>query len=170
MSVEIYPGFHADGGYGVIPPQTVAAHTGLELLQMMIAGKLPAPPISERLGFGLAEAQDKRVVFKGLPTEAYCNPLGGIHGGWTATIMDSALACCVMTTLAKGEGYTTVEFKINLIRPPTPGVEVFAEGKVISRGRTIAVSEGQLRDANGRVLAHGTETCAVFPLEKLFRS
>lgn len=96
------------------------------------------------------------------------NPLGGVHGGWAATLLDSALACAVQTLLAKGEAYTTAEFKVNLTRPITPGTgEVVCEGVVVHKGRTLAVSEAKLLDANGKLLAFGTETCAIFPAEKL---
>ncbi len=167
---EIYPGLAAPAGFGTIPIEDIPGSTGLELLTGMIEGRYPAPPIAERLNFGLTEAEPNRVVFKGLPSRAHYNPLGGVHGGWMATILDSALACSVMTTLAKGEGYTTVEFKVNLIRPLSEATgEVSCEGLVVSRGRTIAVSEARLIDKAGKVLAFGTETCSIFPIEKLLR-
>lgn len=168
---EIYPGFPAPAGFGTVPIEDIPVSTGLELLQGMVEGRYPAPPIGRQLHFGLAEAELNRVVFKGMPSRDHYNPLGGVHGGWMATLLDSALACSVMTTLAKGEGYTTVEFKVNLIRPlsETTG-EVSCEGLVVSRGRTIAVSEARLTDKAGKVLAFGTETCSIFPIEKLLRS
>ena len=168
---EIYPGFPTPAGFGTVPVEDIPNSTGLELLQGMLKGRYPAPPISRRLNFGLAEAEPNRVVFKGLPSRDHYNPLGGVHGGWMATILDSSLACAVMTTLEKGEGYTTVEFKVNLIRPlsETTG-EVFCEGLVVSRGQTIAVSEARLTDKAGKILAFGTETCSIFPIEKLLRT
>ena len=103
-------------------------------------------------------------MFRGLPGERHLNPLGGVHGGWAATIMDSALACAVQTMLQKGEAYTTAEFKVNLTRPLMPGMgEVVCEGRVVHRGRTLAVSEATLKDRNGKLLAFGTETCSIFP-------
>ena len=168
---EIYPGFPAPAGFGTIPVEEIPNSTGLELLQRIVRGEYPAPPISRRLDFGLAEAELNRVVFKGLPSRDHYNPLGGVHGGWMATILDSSLACAVMTTLEKGEGYTTVEFKVNLIRPLSEATgEVSCEGLVVSRGRTIAVSEARLTDKAGKILAFGTETCSIFPIEKLLRS
>ncbi len=169
MAVEIYPGVEVPG-IGVVSLQDVARDGGLKTLQDMIAGKHPAPPISKTLHFTLAEAGEGRVVFKGMPMVEHLNPLGTVHGGWIATIMDSALACAAMTTLKPGEGYTTAEFKINLVRPLTPETgEVSCEGVLVHRGRTLATTEAYLRDKNGKLLAHGTETCAIFPIENLMR-
>ena len=168
MGEEIYGGFAAPGGFGTIALDEVARVGGLAALRGTIDGTYPAPPIARVMRFWLREADPERVVFSGSPTEAFLNPLGGLHGGWTATIMDSALACAVMTTLEPGEGYTTVEFKVNLTRPVRPdGGEVRCEGRVVTRGRGIATSEATLTDAEGKVLAHGTETCAIFPMDKL---
>ncbi len=169
MSIEIYPGMVVSG-IGTVPLDVVARDGGLKAMQDLLTGVHPAPPISETLKFGLSEVGEGRVVFKGLPSVAHLNPLGTVHGGWTATIMDSALACAVMTTLTPGEGYTTVEFKVNLVRPLLADMgEVSCEGKIIHRGRTIATSEAWLRDKNGKLLAHGTETCAIFPIGNLMR-
>ena len=107
-------------------------------------------------------------MFKGAPSDRHLNPLGGVHGGWAATVMDSALGCCIHTLLAAGEAYSTAEMKINYTRPLTPDTgEVTCEGKVVHKGRTLAVSEARLTDANGRLLAFGTETCSIFPLANL---
>ena len=168
MADTIYEGFEARAGFGTVPLDEVARIGGLATLRGTIDGTLPAPPISRVMRFWLREAERERVVFTGSPTADYLNPLGGLHGGWTATIMDSALACAVMTTLEPGEGYTTVEFKVNLTRPVrADGSEVRCEGRVLTRGRSIATSEATLTDANGKVLAHGTETCAIFPIDNL---
>jgi uncharacterized protein (TIGR00369 family) len=100
-----------------------------------------------------------------VPGAQHLNPLGGVHGGWAATIMDSALGCAVHTVLAKGEAYATAEFKVNLTRPITPATgEVVCEGRIVHRGRTLAVSEATLRDREDRILAFGTETCSIFPV------
>ncbi|TKD44681.1 MAG: PaaI family thioesterase, partial [Mesorhizobium sp.] len=93
---------------------------------------------------------------------------GGVHGGWAATLLDSALACSVQTLLDKGEAYTKAEFKVNLTRPITPTTgEVVCEGRVVHKGRTLAVSEATLKDADGKLLAFGTETCSIFPAANL---
>lgn len=154
-----------NAGAGAIPPETLAAHTGLEVLQKVVDGELPAAPISIVLGYYLAEVSKGRAVFRGTPVEDYLNPSGSVHGGWAATLLDSALGCAVHTMLARGEAYATAEFKVNLVRPIMPDTgEVTCEGRVVHRGRTMAVSEATLKDANGKLLAIGTETCSIFPL------
>jgi uncharacterized protein (TIGR00369 family) len=149
--------------FGTLPLSRIANMTGLEALQAMISGELPAPPMSRAAFVYLAEAKEGQVVFEGIPTEDYLNPLGTIHGGWTALILDSAMACAVHTTLEKREAYTTLEFKLHYCRPIMPDTGlVRAEGIVLSRGRRAATSEGKLYDSKGRLLAHGTETCMIF--------
>lgn len=162
--VELFPGHVSRLGLGTIPFADLASHAGLDLLRRLIAGEYPSPPIAGTLNFTLTEADPGRAVFRGLPNERHLNPLGGVHGGWAATIMDSALACAVHTTLQIGEAYTTAEFKVNLVRPITPKTgEVICEGRVVHRGRTLAVSEASLKDLAGKLLAFGTETCSIFP-------
>ena len=150
---------------GCIPPEVIARHTGMEIFAMMLEGKLPPPPISRTLNFALTVAKEGEVEFRGVPLRDFYNPSGTIHGGWPATLLDSALGCCVHTRLAAGMAYTTIEFKVNLVRPmfDTTG-EVVCTARVIHMGRTIATSEGESRDAQGKLIAHGTETCAFFPL------
>lgn len=167
-AVELFPGHVARLGLGAIPHADIGEFTGLELLQRVIDGDYPAPSIAARMNFALVEVGEGRAVFKGLASERHLNPLGGVHGGWAATIMDSALGCCIHTLLGKGEAYSTAEMKINYTRPITPQTGIVAcEGKVVHKGRTLAVSEARLTDANGRLLAFGTETCSIFPLANL---
>ena len=166
--VELYPGRVSPLGLGTIPHEEIQKYSGLELLQRLVLGKYPAPPISFQLNFILTEVSEGRVVFHGMPGERHLNPLGSVHSGWAATLLDSALGCAVQTLLEKGEAYTTVEFKVNLTRPITPRTgEVICEGKVIHKGRTLAVSEATLKDASGKLLAFGTETCSIFPVANL---
>lgn len=152
------------GGFGVVSRDVLLAEDGLGFLRGMIEGRHPAPPFAETMDFMLAEVTEGRVVFTGTPTARFFNPLGSIHGGWTATILDSAMACAAHSTLKAGEGYTTLEMKINYVRPvmPESGL-VRCEGKLIHRGGTVATTEGRLVDERGRLLAHGTETCLIFP-------
>jgi uncharacterized protein (TIGR00369 family) len=148
-----------------LPKELVASHSGLELLKLMISGKLPPPPMAKSFNFILSEAEAGRVVFRGFPTMEFYNPLGTIHGGWPAAILDSSLGCCVHSMLPAAMAYTTVEFKVNLVRPLfADSGEVVCEGKVIHVGRTIATSEASLKTLDGKLIAHGTETCAIFPL------
>ena len=149
---------------GHIPAEAFHRHSGLEIFQEMLAGRLPAPPICATLDFIMVEAQQGRVAFEGTPRAAFDNPLGTVHGGWAATLLDSAMACAVHSTLAVGQAYTTVEMKLNYVRPITAATgKVRCEGAVVSVGRTLATSEGRLIDSRGRLLAHGTETCLIFP-------
>lgn len=152
------------GRIGVVTRDVLVAEDGLSFLQGMIAGRHPGPPFAAEMGFDLAEAEEGRVVFVGTPSARFFNPLGTIHGGWTATILDSAMACAAHTTLKAGEGYTTLEMKLNYVRPVMPeSGQVRCEGKLIHRGGTVVTTEGRLVDARGKLLAHGTETCLVFP-------
>jgi uncharacterized protein (TIGR00369 family) len=150
--------------YGVVSREALTAEDGLTFLRGVLEGRHPAPPISETLGFAAAEVEEGRVVFRGSPSPAVLNPLGTVHGGWAATLLDSAMACAVHATLKAGEAYTTLEMKLNYVRPILPDAgEVVCEGRVVHRGTTIATSEGRLLDGRGKLLAHGTETCQIFP-------
>lgn len=166
--VELFPGYVSRLGVGTIPLDDLATFAGIDLLRRLLDGQYPAPPMAATLNFTLTEAEEGRVVFRGLPGLNHLNPMGGVHGGWAATIMDSALGCAVQSTLAKGEAYTTAEFKVNLTRPITPKTgEVVCEGRIVHRGRTLAVSEATLKDLSGKLLAFGTETCAIFPVANI---
>lgn len=166
--VEIYPGRVLPLGFGTIPLDDLEHFSGLELLQRLVDGIYPAAPIGGQMSFALDEVSRGRAVFRGVPDERHLNPLGSVHGGWAATLMDSALGCCVQTMLDKGEAYTTAEFKVNLIRPITTRTGlVTCEGTVVHKGRTTAVSEARLTDADGKLLAFGTETCTIFPAANL---
>ncbi len=148
-----------------LPFDKITTMSGLEVLHGMIAGDLPTPPFSQTTRIFLTTAEDGKVSFTGEPHADFFNPLGSIHGGWTASIMDSVMACAVHSTLKPGEGYTTLEFKLHFCRPIMPDTgPVRAEGLVLSRGRRAATSEGKLFDSNGKLLAHGTETCLIFEM------
>ena len=103
-------------------------------------------------------------MFTGEPQARHYNPIGTVHGGFAMTLLDSALACAIHSTLAKGETYTTLEIKVNLVRPLTKETGlVRAEGRILHRGRTLATSEGDIKDAGGKLYAHATTTCMIFP-------
>jgi len=138
---------------------------GLAFLQAMLDGRLPAPPFSRATGIRLSAVEHGRVLFAGEPDSGFFNPLGTIHGGWIAAILDSAMGCAVHSTLEPGLAYTTVEMKLNYVRAVMPGRGlVSCEGRLVHAGSRIATSEGYLRDAEGRLLAHGTETCMIMPV------
>jgi uncharacterized protein (TIGR00369 family) len=152
--------------FGLVPPDVAASMSGIELLQGMIAGRFPGPPIMELMGFRLVEVESGRAVFAGTPGFQHYNPLGTVRGGYAATLLDSCMGCSVHTTLPKGTGYTTLEFKVSLVRAVTADTgPVRAEGKVITSGRRVATAEGRLTDTDGRLLAHATTTCLVFEVK-----
>ena len=151
--------------FAPLPPHAFESMDGLEALQAMIRGELPGAPIAKGMNFWLSEASEGCAVFVGEALADHLNPAGTVHGGWAATVMDSALGCAVHTTIKAGDRYTTVEMKVNYLRPIFPGKTglLTCEGRVINRGRTLALSEARLVDASGKVYAHATETCMIFP-------
>ena len=150
--------------FGVVPPEVLRAYDGLSFLKALIAGELPAPPIQQTLGFRLAEAEPGRAVFRGTPEFRHYNPIGTVHGGFAATLLDSALGCAVFSTIAKGDSWTTLELKFNLVRPLSEDTGlVRAEGRIVHRGRTVATAEGDLKDRAGKLYAHASTTCMIFP-------
>jgi uncharacterized protein (TIGR00369 family) len=151
--------------YGITPIEVLKTLSGLEFMQKMASGELPAPPIGGTLGFLPVQIAKGTVTFAGVPTIAHYNPIGTVHGGYAATLLDSCMACAIQTMLLAGQGYTTLEIKINYVRALTDKVpKVLAEGKVIHAGRRAATSEGRLIDENGTLYAHGTTTCMIFDL------
>ena len=148
---------------GVARPEQVAGRTGLQIFEALLAGDLPHAPIADTLDFLLVEAAFGHVVFQGRPLRRHYNPMGSVHGGWFATLLDSALGCAVHTTLPAGKTYTTAELKINIVRPLTDKVPlVRAEGRVIHGGSRMATADGRLTGADGRLYAHASTTCFVF--------
>jgi uncharacterized protein (TIGR00369 family) len=137
--------------------------TGLELVNAVFDGTLPAPPIAETLGFTGVHAEKGRAVFEGDPAEYMYNPIGVVHGGWAMTLLDSAMGCAVHTTLAVGERYTTLEVKANFVRAISLDTgRVRCEGVVVHRGGTVATAEAKLfAKSSGKLLAHGTTTCLI---------
>jgi uncharacterized protein (TIGR00369 family) len=150
---------------GVVPVGVLARESGLEFLRGLIDGRHPVPPIADLMGFSLTEVNFGRAVFESTPQLRHYNPIGSVHGGYAATLLDSCMGCAVHTTLPVGAGYTTLEFKVTLIRGITTETgPVTAEGKVLNSGRRAASAEGRLTDGKGRLLAHATTTCLVFDL------
>ena len=148
-----------------IPADALHAMTGLELMQALAEGRLPGPPIAGLMGATLAEVGPGRAVFVGEPGRQHYNPMGSVHGGYAATVLDSCMGCAVHTTLPAATGYTTLELKVSYIRGMTARTgPVRAEGSVLSSGRRVAFAEGRLVDGDGRLIAHATTTCLVFPL------
>jgi uncharacterized protein (TIGR00369 family) len=144
---------------GTQPGRTMS---GLDYLKALYEGVLPPPPISALMDMRLAEVGAGRVVFSALPAEYHYNPLGTVHGGLAATLLDSALGSAIHSTLPAGTGYATLEIKINFLRPITHETgTVYCEGKVIHVGRRIGTAEGRVTDASGKLYAHATSTCII---------
>jgi uncharacterized protein (TIGR00369 family) len=138
------------------------AMSGLEFLQAIRDGRLPAPPIAELLGFKLVEVDSGHAVFEVLPAEQHYNPIGVVHGGLAMTLLDSAMGCAVQTQMPAGGGYTTLEAKTNLVRAITARTGLLrAIGKVVHAGARVATAEARLLDAAGKLYAHATSTCIV---------
>jgi len=137
--------------------------SGLEFVQGLASGTLPLNMIAQTLGYDVTEAVSGRVVVTAEPTNSHLNPAGTVHGGLAATLLDSCMGLAILSTLEKGVGQTTLEFKISLVRPITPETGVIkAEGVVLNRGRRIGTAEGRIKDREVRLLAHGTTTCLIF--------
>ena len=134
--------------------------TGLEFIQQMVAGNLEPPPMVALLGLRVAEVEFGRVTFVGTPTEAFYNGAGVVHGGYAATMLDSALGCAINTTAPVGKRFTTLELKINYIRPLTVRVgPLRCEATVLHTGRRVATAEARIVDSAGKIHAHATTTC-----------
>ncbi len=148
--------------YGIAKPEQVAGMSGRQMLQALIDGTIPAPPIAQTLGFWLVEVGDGTAVFEGETGPHLLNPMGTVHGGWALTLIDSAATCAAHSVLPAGVGSTTVETKANFSRPITKDTgRVRAEGRVVSQGRRIISTEARVLDSAGRVLPHGTATIMV---------
>ena len=165
---DVIARLNAGPGPGVARPDQVAQRTGMELLQAMLRGELPYAAIAKTLDFTIMEVSEGRAVFQGSPGPAHLNPMGGIHGGWYATLLDSALGCAVHTLMPVGRGYTTAELSVNLVKAIHPGKtpRVRAEGKVLHCGRQLATAEARLVGPDGTLYAHATTTCLVFDLQR----
>jgi uncharacterized protein (TIGR00369 family) len=153
----------ASKNYGTVNADRRGEMSGLAFVQGLADGTLPLNTIAQTLGYDVAEAANGRVVVIAMPTSALLNPAGTVHGGFTATLLDSCMGLAVQSTLEKGVSQTTLEFKISLVRPITPETGLIkAEGVVLNRGRRIGTAEGRVTDEKGRLLAHGTTTCLIF--------
>ncbi len=151
--------------YGLIPLEIWQKEKAIDVFRRMIARELPAPPIGESFDFLLTEIELGRAVFEGKPHAKFYNPLGTIHGGFITTLLDSAMACAIHSTLDAGKGSTSVEIKVNFVRPIFEKTgSLKAVGEVVNVGRQIASAEGKLIGTDGKLYAHGTTTCFIFDL------
>jgi len=153
--------------YGVTPTQVMASMTGLDFVRGIFEGKLPSPPIMQNVEPFDSTAEHGHVVFHSVPGFRHYNPIGSVHGGYAAILLDSAMGLAVQTTLPAGTGYTTLEFKISFIRGMSQDTgPVRTEGKTLNVGRRAATAEARITDTTGRLLAHATTTCLVFEIPK----
>jgi uncharacterized protein (TIGR00369 family) len=148
---------------GSAPTEQIFGRTGMQVLEGIFSGELPPAPIGETLDFVPIHMGRGFAVFQGRPQRRHYNPLGMVHGGWFATLLDSAVGCAVHSTLPAGKGYTTLELKVNMVRALTDAVPlVRAEGKLIHAGRQVATAEGRIVGPDGKLYAHATTTCLIF--------
>lgn len=165
QETEIRERIKNGAGSGVARADQLAGKTGMEMMQAMLNAAFPAPGMGKTLDFLMVEVSLGRAVFQGTPGPAHMNPMGGIHGGWYATLLDSALGCAVHTMMPVGRGYTTAELGMNIVKAITPKVQrVRAIGTVIHCGRQLATAEARLVGPDGTLYAHATTTCLVFEM------
>jgi uncharacterized protein (TIGR00369 family) len=149
--------------YGTVSAERQKEMSGLDFVRGLVDGTLPLNRIAQTLGYDVSEVEGGRVVVTAIPGSIHLNPAGTVHGGFAATLLDSCMGLAVQSTLERGLGQTTLEFKISLLRPITPETGVIkAEGTVLNRGRRVGTAEGRITDGKGRLLAHGTTTCLIF--------
>lgn len=154
---------NAGAGVGLAKPADIAALTGLQQMQAMLDGRLPYPHIAQTLDFSLVEVGEGRAVFQGQPQLKHYNPLGTVHGGWYATLLDSAVGCAVHTAMPVGRAYTTAELSVNIVRAAShKSGPLRAIGTVVHAGRQLATAEGRIVGPDGKLYAHATTTCLVF--------
>jgi uncharacterized protein (TIGR00369 family) len=150
--------------YGLVKRESLLDESGLEFIQGMIAGRHPHPPICEIMDFHFVAVEPGYVRLEALPELRHYNPIGTVHDGFAATILDTASGAAIFSALGKGDRWTTLELKLNFVRAMTHETgPVVAEGSVIHGGRTVATAEGHLKDSSGRLYAHATTTCMIFP-------
>lgn len=156
-------GLHTpSANFAPLPRDALIGLTGLEVLQRMLDGRLPLPPFGATMDITPNTVAEGRMVFTGRPNAGFLNPMGTVHGGWIAAILDSAMGCAVHSTLKAGQVYTTTSLTVNYVRALLPGdAEVRCEASALHTGRRTATSEGRLVDASGRLIAHGVETCLI---------
>jgi uncharacterized protein (TIGR00369 family) len=154
---------NAGAGVGLANPADLVGLNGLQQMQAMLDGRLPYPHIAHTLDFSLVEVGEGRAVFQGQPQLKHYNPLGSVHGGWYATLLDSALGCAVHTAMPVGRAYTTAELGVNIVRAASfKSGPLRAIGTVLHAGRQLATAEARIVGPDGKLYAHATTTCLVF--------
>lgn len=149
---------HSEIADTTLDPATL---TGLELLQLMADGKFPHPPICETMPMTCSDLAEGSICFDVEADNSHLNPMGGVHGGFAATVIDSVTACAVHTTLGAGDSYSTVDLNVKMVRPLPKHTSLKATGRVLNVSKTVAIAEGDIRDGNGKLYAHGSATCII---------
>jgi uncharacterized protein (TIGR00369 family) len=159
---------HRGGNAGIATPEQMANKSGLEAMEAMLSGEIPYPHIADTMDFAIVEVSFGKAVFQGTPQLKHYNPLGTVHGGWYATLLDSALGCAVHTTMPVGRAYTTAELSVNIVRAASHKTgPLRAVGTVVHAGRQLATAEARIVGPDGKLYAHATTTCLVFDLPTL---
>ena len=157
----------AKGPQDLLPQEEALKLSGLEFMQKILDGTNPGPPIGHTMGYKLHEISEGRAVFRGAPEFNVTNPLGTVHGGWYGTLLDSAMACAVQTKIPRGSIYTTLEYKINILRGIPLGTQIECVGVIDHVGRSTGVAHGEIRGVDdGRLYATGSTTCIVMQIVK----
>lgn len=157
----------ANGPEDLLSQAEVLSMSGLEFMQAIVDGIHPGPPISQTMGYTLHHIEDGRAVFRGAPDFSVTNPMGTVHGGWYGTLLDSAMACAVMTKVPRGSVYTTLEYKISIIRSIPLGMTIDCIGVVDHSGRSTGIAHGEIRGVeDGKLYATGTTTCIIMDMSK----
>lgn len=159
---------HDGGGFaGLARPEQLAGKSGREILGAMVSGELPYPPMNETMNMTLLEVGEGRAVFQGVPLRHHYNPMGTVHGGWFATLLDSALGCAVQSVLPAGRSYTTAELGVRIVRPATGKTgPLRATARLVHGGERLLTADARVEDEQGRLYAHATTTCVAFDLAK----
>lgn len=144
----------------------ISTMTGLEIMQAFADGHFPAPSITKTIPMQMSKIELNRVVFIATANEHHLNPMGGVHGGFAATVLDSVTGCATHTALGVGEGYGTIELSIKMCRPIPRYKSLIAEGRVINKSRSLVISEGDIKDEEGNLYAHATATCMIIQAQK----
>jgi uncharacterized protein (TIGR00369 family) len=150
---------------GLARAEQIAGMSGRQILEAMVSGELPYPPMNDTMNLALLEVGDGRAVFQGIPLLAHYNPLGSVHGGWFASLLDSALGCAIQSALPAGRSYTTAELSIKIVRSASHKTgPLRATGRLVHGGDRLATAEARVEDEHGKLYAHATTTCLVFDL------
>jgi len=162
MTLSAHNPFRA---FGVVDPAIATGKTGLDFLMSMLERRAPSPPFSETTNIWMVSAETGRVAFEAMPSARFYNPMGVIHGGWIATLLDSCMGCVAQSTLRAGQTYTTIEMKTAFARAARIDTGLLrCEGTLLHSGRRVASSEGKVFDREGRLIAYGSETCLITDL------